>query len=579
MSDSQEAIQSSEKRSPAATAGYAPAGKPNGQSSSHLRREVPALARRVLIVGLDGATFDVLNPMMDRGLMPHLKKLIETGVHGILDSTKPPITPAAWTTFMTGKGPGRHGIVDFEKYDARNNKLAFNSTYEIREKTIWEILSEKGLRVGAIHVPMTYPPREVNGFMISGFDTPSIHTEFTWPPELKKDILKKWPDYSYRSNWKRKTFGGNAQFQHNLRHIERSFHQGVELAEYCGEKYGWDVMMVLYKLVDNLQHKAWKYLDPRTAHLYPARAKMSEACFAELDKALGKLFDLARRHEATVMIMSDHGHGSLEGKAQPNALLEKWGYLKIKNQVKQRGRRVQRIMDRLRGKKTKRFDANLGIEHDLELDWSQTKACVMHAGIYGFLYVNLKDRRVGGGGVDAAGDEAVRDGLIRRFSEEMCTTPEGERVRVFPEVHKPETLYKCSREEQPWMPDLLLAPHPGLAVVRRIRGHNAVRWSPPRRMEGTHRVEGIFAAHGPNVPHGKTIHAQIADVAPTLLAALGLRVPQDMEGQVLRQVFDKPLSIEFEPPVATQFTEHDEIYSEKEKEALTKRLSELGYLE
>mgnify|MGYP002624268113 CR=1 FL=1 len=127
MSDSQEAIQSSEKRSPAATAGYAPAGKPNGQSSSHLRREVPALARRVLIVGLDGATFDVLNPMMDRGLMPHLKKLIETGVHGILDSTKPPITPAEWTKLMTGKRTGRHSIVDYEKYNARNNKLEINS--------------------------------------------------------------------------------------------------------------------------------------------------------------------------------------------------------------------------------------------------------------------------------------------------------------------------------------------------------------------------------------------------------------------------------------------------------------------
>ena len=69
---------------------------------------------------------------------------------------------------MTGKGPGRHGIIDFEKYSVADGQLSFNSTYEIREKTIWQILSDKGLRVGSINVPMTYPPHPVNGFMISG---------------------------------------------------------------------------------------------------------------------------------------------------------------------------------------------------------------------------------------------------------------------------------------------------------------------------------------------------------------------------------------------------------------------------
>ena len=104
-------------------------------------REVAALARRVLIIGLDGATFDIIGPLMNEGHMPHLKRIIEEGTSGILESTKPPITPAAWTTFMTGKGPGRHGIIDFERYDVRNNQLSFNSTFEIREKTIWEILT------------------------------------------------------------------------------------------------------------------------------------------------------------------------------------------------------------------------------------------------------------------------------------------------------------------------------------------------------------------------------------------------------------------------------------------------------
>jgi predicted AlkP superfamily phosphohydrolase/phosphomutase len=558
------------------TAGDPPANARPGADTA--RRELPALAQRVLIIGLDGATFDVLDPLMAAGRMPNLKHLIDTGTAGILDSTKPPITPAAWTTFMTGKGPGRHGIVDFEKYDVRTNQLTFNSTYEIREKTIWEILSEKGFRVGSINVPMTYPPRKVNGFMISGFETPSIEKDFTYPRELKDEILKRWPGYSYRSDWKRKTFGGDELFQRNLEHIEKSFNQGYELAAFCGEKYGWDVLMVLYKLVDNLQHKAWKYLDPKTAGRHPRRAEMAAKCFEKLDDSIGDLTRLARENNALIIIMSDHGHGSLDGKAQPNLLLEKWGYLTIKSRVTQTRRRAQRIIDRFRGKTTKRFAANLGIEHELDLDWSQTRACVMHAGIYGFLYLSLKGRQPGGL-VDPADYERVRDDLREKFLAVRCRNPQGEEIQVFPEVHKTEELYNCPRDEQPWLPDLLLVPYPGLAVVRKIRGSKPVRWSSQSRLEGTHRVEGILIVNGPHVRQGARIHANIADVTPTVLAAVGLRVPADMEGQVLVDLFDTRPTIEFEPPQVFETVAHEEVYSEAEKEALTRRLSDLGYLE
>ncbi|MHC4698200.1 MAG: alkaline phosphatase family protein, partial [Planctomycetota bacterium] len=91
-------------------------------------RQGGSAARRVLIIGLDGATFDVLDPMMAEGRMPRLKQVIESGASGVLRSTIPPITPAAWTTFLTGKQPGTHGIIDFERYDVRTNRLSFNST-------------------------------------------------------------------------------------------------------------------------------------------------------------------------------------------------------------------------------------------------------------------------------------------------------------------------------------------------------------------------------------------------------------------------------------------------------------------
>jgi predicted AlkP superfamily phosphohydrolase/phosphomutase len=364
----------------------------------------------------------------------------------------------------------------------------------------------------------------------------------------------------------------------NLSYIERSFTQGFEIATHCGQKYGWEVMMVLYKLVDNLQHKAWKYLDPRTAGRHPRRSEMAARCFEALDRSVGELVDYARRHEALVIVMSDHGHGSLDGKAQANALLRQWGYLKIKSPLTQASLRASRIVHRMMGRTTKRFATNQGIEHDLVLDWSQTKACVMHAGMYGFLYISLKDRQPNGV-VDPKDYESLREELRRRFLSVTARHPDGRIIRVFPEVHRAEELYNCRREDQPWLPDLLLVPYPGLAVVRKIRGSAAVRWYSPGRKEGTHRVEGILIVNGQHVLKGCKLNAQIADIAPTLLAVLGLRVPQDMEGEVLADLFETKPVVEFEPPQEIEAAEYEEVYTDKEKEALTKRLADLGYLE
>lgn len=542
-------------------------------------RELPALADRVLIIGLDGATFDVLTPLMQAGHMPHLAKLVETGCAGILDSTKPPITPAAWTTFMTGKGPGRHGIIDFERYDFTTNRLTFNSTFQIREKTIWQILSDKGLRVGCIHVPMTYPPRPVNGFVISGFETPDVNAEFTHPPELKDEILRRWPDYSYRSNWQRSAFGGDELFDRNLQHIERSFEQGCEITEYCGERYGWDVLMVLYKLVDNLQHKVWRYLDPATRDRFPERARRCDLCFKRLDDALARLSAYAERHSAMTVIMSDHGHGSLDGKAQPNLLLSQWGYLKLRSAATRVRTRSASILRRLTGRRARRFAENVGIERELAIDWDGTRACVMHAGMYGFLYLNLRDRQPDGV-VPPERYESLRDEIRDRLLAAKTRDPQGRDITIFTEVHKAEELYNCSRDHQPWMPDLLLVPQPGLAVVRKIRGRQPVRWMPPGRREGTHRVEGVLVVNGPNVRANRVVRGTLADIAPTVLAALGLRVPADMEGTVLRDWFQTSPTVEFEPPKIADLSQTGlEVFSEDDKAALTKRLSDLGYLE
>jgi len=544
------------------------------------QRPLPPLTKRLLIIGLDGATWDVLDPIIADGRMPALKEFMEQGAAGVLHSTKPPITPAAWTTFMTGKGPGRHGIIDFETYHVKTHTLSFNSTFEIREKTLWELLSEKGLRVGSINVPMTYPPRPVNGFMISGFETPSTRAEFTYPAQLKRDILREFPDYSYRTNWRRKALGGFDLLKQNLDYICDSFMQGFRLTKYCGDKFGWDLLMIVHKLVDNLQHKTWKYLDPRLKSQYPRGAEMAAECFTRLDESLARMFEYARENDALTLIMSDHGHGSLDGKAQPNRLLERWGYLALRSPWQQAAQRAGYWKHRLTKGKANRFQqGNRGIDSELAIDWTRTRACVMHAGIYGFLYINLKGR--GPIGIVDPGDyESLRDEIAARLRAATVRDRAGREITIFPDVYKTEELFGCEREDYPNLPDLLLSPWPGLAVVRKIRGRQPVRWCSPQRLEGTHRAEGIIVVGGgPGVCAGKRIEGNIVDITPTALAALGLRVPVDMEGRVLDEAFVEKLVVEREPPVAKPFAERAEVYSDEERRLLERRLSDLGYLE
>ncbi len=546
---------------------------------SAVARPLKVLAERLLIIGLDGATYYVLDPLMADGRMPNLKQFIERGTAGVLHSTQPPITPAAWTTFMTGKGPGQHGILDFEKYDATQHRLTFNSTYQIEEKTIWELLSEKGLRVGSINVPMTFPPKPINGFMISGFETPSIEADFTYPRELKQEIFAQIPNYNYRTNWQRRALGGQDVLSVNLDYIANSFDQGLKLTTHCGDKFGWDVMMTVLKLVDNLQHKAWKYLDPRFNERYPREREMAARVFERLDRVIGDMLEYAERNRATVIIMSDHGHGSLDGKAQPNLLLHRWGYLALRSPWQQASTRAAYWMHRLtKGKATRFEQGSRGIERELAVDWSATRACVMHAGIYGYLYINLKGR--GPHGIVEPRDyERLRDELAERLRGATVRGEDGRPVPIFPAVYKTEELYRCCRADNPNLPDLLLAPRPGFAVVRKIRGRKAVRWCHAARLEGTHRDEGILAMGGPCVRAGVRTEANIIDIAPTILAGLGLRVPIDMEGRVIREAFTSEPVIEREPPLKKAAEEQLEAFSEDDRKILEKRLSELGYLE
>ena len=317
-----------------------------------------------------------------------------------------------------------------------------------------------------------------------------------------------------------------------------------------------------FKLTDNLQHKTWKYLDPRWSDRNPIRRDLVKQCFAEADKAVGSLLDYASTNNAAVLIVSDHGHGSLEGKVQANLLLERWGYLALREGGSQRATRrsMYGTASRSHASLSRGGATCFMIWPSIS---ARTRACVMHAGMAGFLYVNLQGRQPSGI-VTPSQYESLRDELRARLLGDECRVrdPQGRGIRLFSEVHKPEELYGCSRADQPWLPDLILTPHESLAVVRKIRGRRVVRWLSYDRLEGTHRPDGILVATGPGIAKAANVRAT-SSIAPTILAMLGLRVPDDMQGRVIQELFERQPTIAVRSGTggSSRSEEKEEVYS------------------
>ena len=145
----------------------------------------------IAIIGLDGATWDLAGPFLEAGDMPVLAALRRSGAHGVLRSTMPPVTFPAWSSFMTGTNPGKHGIFDFTRRVAGTYEVAFVGSRDRRVPTVWKLLSDAGRRVAVIGVPTTYPPEPVNGIMVGGFDSPvatGIDGSFVHPRDFYAEM-------------------------------------------------------------------------------------------------------------------------------------------------------------------------------------------------------------------------------------------------------------------------------------------------------------------------------------------------------------------------------------------------------
>ena len=533
---------------------------------------------RLLIVGFDGATWRVIEPAIGRGDMPNLARFLEAGSHGTLHSAEPPITPVAWTSFMTGKRPDKHGIFDFHLFDRAARADNFVNSTRIQSATLWEYLNRAGLSIGIINLPMTFPPPAVGGFVVSGFDTPSLESTFTYPATLRGRLLTEVPDYDFIPSWGQRAESSPRQFSSLIDGVRQAFTVRTAAAIKLFSTHLPDVGMVQYQNLDVLQHKAYGLLDPTMSAQFDAeQVALAESCLRLLDEQFGRL--LAATTPQNTVIVSDHGFGPLSGFLYPNELLRRWGYLATvqaaapPNSVRQTikglplvgrayrlaGRLKWRVKQRLKREQTWIETArNSDVQAETQLDWTRTKAAVTMAELSGLVTVFA----------EGAEREGLINTLIGRFRAERNPAT-GE--PLFPRVERASELYPAA-DDLPF--DIVLTPAYGWGVLRRL-GEEVVEVQAFPQL-GTHRAEGVVAVAGDGFVAGQSADAHIIDIAPTLLHLLDVPVPDDMDGRVHADLLTRETAVRYQ--AAESFSADAAHLSNAEQQELEERLKALGYL-
>ncbi len=275
------------------------------------------MADRVLVIGLDGATWTALDPLMGEGRMPALAALTERGFKAALESTVPPVTAPAWSSFITGCNPGQHGIYQFYEIDPWSERaLGRGAETFLAEPGIvvngkalggpklWEIASDAGLRCATVNLPMTYPPSPINGLMVTDMLTPPGSRRFTTPPELADELV----DYEIDLTPAEKDFtlGDDAFLARAESVLDKRGRAVVRLFE----RESWDLFVAIFTETDRLQHRYWNVLRPdaRTADTAALRERVV-ALYEKLDGYIAALVERAG-DDVRIVVVSDHGFGA-----------------------------------------------------------------------------------------------------------------------------------------------------------------------------------------------------------------------------------------------------------------------------
>jgi predicted AlkP superfamily phosphohydrolase/phosphomutase len=551
---------------------------------------------RMVVVGLDGATFHLIKPWVEAGKLPTFARLLAEGAHADLRSTLPALTPPAWTSAATGKNPGKHNIYNFYKVsDGGTGKLPLTPA-DLRSRRVWDIANAYGKRAGVVHLPLTYPPEHLDGFVVSGIMTPKGVEDYTYPPELRDELAAHIDGYRFDVDGDALKVGDLTAFAADAFDLQR-----IQTAEtlYVLDHKPWDLLWVMFHTLDKVQHFFWHLMDPKHP-AYPGPNEFEDVILRfhqRLDETLAAI--LQRLDDATsLLVMSDHGSCRLESYFLIMNWLEDTGFLRMKGARRSPLKRALGGMGlEARGVVETLRRAGLGWVPRLvpsrlkqqvpqarasfariapHIDWSETRVFCPSAPGSG-LRINLRGRESQGTVAPEDYDRVCEEVRARLLTIVDPTTGR----RVVRAVHRRHEIYAGPHVENG--PDLLVETTDPYCLIEGM-GPSAIVPSGYTDGErtGNHLRDGIFLLAGAAARRGAALPTlDICDVAPTLLYLLDIPVQEDMDGAVAQGAVTPELLAK-RPVQTDQLAPLPEVaateMSDRDRRAIEGMLEGLGYL-
>jgi predicted AlkP superfamily phosphohydrolase/phosphomutase len=542
---------------------------------------------RILVIGLDAATMDLVEPWTAAGHLPALAGLMKDGASARLLSTPNMHSASAWTSILTGLNPGRHGLFVFSDRDFATGKQVFFKGGDRTGELISAYLARHGLTAGFLNVPMTYPAqREAGGFMVSGLDAPSLNERAFNPPELRAELLNRFPDYHFSPQNL-----GDLMRAGKLDDAIAAWTKLTEIqtaaAEYLLATRPVDFFMTVFTASDWGGHNLWKYFAGSKGSHPPESAAANPLLqiYRALDRAIERLLSHAN-NETQVYVISDHGMGPHTGASyhlaawlEGNGHMVRTARASGRNSLISAGRRAARtvlpasVRDKVRaGLGEDRVERLHAAEKDSfysSIDWDRTTAYT-EPGRH-VININLGGRNAGG-----SVPQSEYEQVCSRIIDDLCRWKDARGNTVVDRVVRREESYAGPFTERAsdlyvyWNPDADLGDPPDEV---RDRGF---WWS------GDHRPEGIVICKGQGVrANALAALPALYDLVPTMMYAAGLPVPDKLDGRVFHEFFTDEFVVSHpvEAGSARSLSTPDPMpLSPEEEKMVEEKLRGLGYI-
>ena len=498
--------------------------------------------RKLIIIGLDAADYNLTSEFMKGGDMPRLSGIANQSCFSLLKSTIPPQTAPAWTTITTGVNPGKHGIYYF--YNFSNSPITITNATDTSTPRIWDYVQALNGRSVIVNVPVTYPVHQISGSMISGIPPWYLDKRSVYPPELQSKLR----DSGYEID----TPMSKSLEKHPDVLVSRlvdTMETRINLFLDLLKDEDWTFGMVVLTALDRLQHKA-----------LGKGSKEREAVrrgYREVDRLVGKVMD-SIGEGINYLVVSDHGFNSRPIAFYPNAWLYKKGLLRRKSSLPYRlARMAHYLLDGhflwVPQSLTKRFQgATTSIRSIDAIDLERSKAFV--PGTDGVIVVKSKED-----------EESIISDLSQLKDDsgnEIC------------KVYTREKIYKGPMVDR--APELLVIPRDDINIKTDPFSPNELS-NAGDFPKANHGPSGIFLATGPDIVSSKNLNLSLEDVAPTALALLGIGRPDYIDGRIIQEIISPkgPLLLTESERITTAQTPF--VFSNDEEKLIMNHLERIGY--